>query len=89
MAHERQKAKETLEKEKRKVQDLENHLTKQKEVCISRPGWRGVLGVQIRPLPRSSCGTSVKLLTISRPRFPQFGNADGANSSVSELLCEA
>ena len=32
MAHEKRKAKEALEAEKRKVQDLENHLTQQKEV---------------------------------------------------------
>lgn len=32
MAHEKRKAKEALETEKRKVQDLENHLTQQKEV---------------------------------------------------------
>lgn len=32
MAYEKRKAKEALEAEKRKVQDLENHLTQQKEV---------------------------------------------------------
>lgn len=32
MAREKRKAKEALETEKRKVQDLENHLTQQKEV---------------------------------------------------------
>lgn len=32
IAHEKRKAKEALESEKRKVQDLENHLTQQKEV---------------------------------------------------------
>lgn len=32
MAYEKRKAKEALETEKRKVQDLENHLTQQKEV---------------------------------------------------------
>lgn len=38
MAHEKRKAKEALETEKRKVQDLENHLTQQKEVWGER-GW--------------------------------------------------
>ena len=32
IAHEKRKAKEALETEKRKVRDLENHLTQQKEV---------------------------------------------------------
>lgn len=32
MAYEKRRAKEALETERRKVQDLENHLTQQKEV---------------------------------------------------------
>ena len=38
MAHEKRKAKEALETEKRKVQDLENHLTQQKEVWGAERG---------------------------------------------------
>lgn len=36
IAYEKNKAKEAIEKEKKKVQDLENCLTKQKEVCLSK-----------------------------------------------------
>lgn len=36
IAYEKNKAKEAIEKEKKKVQDLENRLTKQKEVCLSK-----------------------------------------------------
>lgn len=32
VSHEKRKAKEAIEAEKRRVQDLENHLTQQKEV---------------------------------------------------------
>ena len=34
LAYETHKAKEAIEQEKRKVQDLENHITKQKEVRV-------------------------------------------------------
>lgn len=36
IAYEKNKAKEAIEKEKKKVQDLENRITKQKEVCLSK-----------------------------------------------------
>lgn len=41
VAHEKRKAKEALEAERRKVQDLENHLTQQKEVggAETDAGW--------------------------------------------------
>lgn len=48
MAHEKRKAKESLEAEKRKVQDLENHLTQQKEV------WGAVGGGSRKPLEAAS-----------------------------------
>lgn len=49
MAHEKRKAKEALETEKRKVQDLENQLTQQKEVCPAEGG----AGQQPEPSGRS------------------------------------
>lgn len=36
IAYEKNKAKEAIEKEKKKVQDLENRITKLKEVCLSK-----------------------------------------------------
>ena len=41
IAYERLKAKEAIEKEKKKVQDLENRITKQKEVRVSERSRQG------------------------------------------------
>jgi hypothetical protein len=41
---EKRKAKEALEVERRKVQDLENHLTQQKEVGATRTSWKELAG---------------------------------------------
>lgn len=64
IAYEKYKAKEAIEKEKKKVQDLENRITKQKEVRASgrrdleepdmvQGNWlrRPAVRVQIPPLP--------------------------------------
>lgn len=52
VAHEKRRAKEALETERRKVQDLENHLTQQKEVRGPRRGPRSPAGG--RPLGPAS-----------------------------------
>ena len=41
IAYEKHKAKEAIEKEKKKVQDLENRITKQKEVRVSERSRHG------------------------------------------------
>lgn len=41
LAYEKHKAKEAIEKEKKKVQDLENHIAKQKEVRVSERSRHG------------------------------------------------
>lgn len=79
IAHEKQKAREAIEKEKRRVQDLENRLTKQKEVRAparrdaEEQAWlrAGAGGRRsVPPLPLSGRGTLGKLLTISVRWFP-------------------
>lgn len=94
IAYEKHKAKEAIEKEKKKVQDLENRITKQKEVWVStrkdpeEPGMvksrlgRQEVWVQIPPLPFSGCETLGKLLTISVPWFLHLGNTVDTNRST-------
>lgn len=84
IAYEKYRAKEALEKEKKKVQDLENRITKQKEVRVS--GRKDpeephtvqsnrlrspAVWVRILPLPLFGYGTLGGLLTISAPWFPR------------------
>lgn len=69
MAQEKRKAKEALEAEKRKVQDLENHLTQQKEVggAETDVGWGS--RHPCVPVPRRkarSCGQMVRWARTGR-----------------------
>lgn len=97
IAYENHRAKEAIEKEKKKVQDLENRITKQKEVGVSMRKDPEEAGVLRSRLWRQEVWFQIRLWNIRHVTsclciwFPHLGSTDDANrptlsSSEARLL---